>query len=187
MRIVVVEDDRLQAGAIGDQLEECLPGSTVLPVPTERAFLELLPELVRSPPDLIVLDVMLQWDEPGNGQEQPPADVQESGFYRSGFRCVDLLLHTPETQHLPIIIYTVLDMFGLLELGHLPPNVIHLTKHTDLQELVLRIRSLVPSAVADSEGDESWATRIWRSIEAKPGWGGFSLDLKRALRKRKRR
>ena len=177
MKIVLIEDDDLQRDDVCEHLEESIPGALVGCVPSERAFKEILPYLVRMPPDLLIADVMLRWDR--HATESTPIDV-ERGDARGGIRCVEALLEHAETRYLPIIVYTVLERFDLNE--RFPDNVIFLQKEADLDELVLRVRSLFPSSKPKDDA-ESWWARLWDAVEAKPGWAGFSFDLKRALAK----
>jgi CheY-like chemotaxis protein len=181
MRVIVLEDDSIQADAIRESLEENFAGIAVSLVPTEAQFHETMTEIARNPPDLLILDVMVRWTHPSPEMPPRPPEVVAEGFRRAGLRCLRLLLAAEETKDIPVILYTVLSRSDLeRELLDLPPHVLFLEKESDLDRLVLHIRSMLENL--PQTGPSSMAARLWSSLDAKPGWLGFSVDLKRLLR-----
>lgn len=180
MNILLVEDDILQADAIEDSLRRNFKQVEVKRLSSESEFREKLSSVKTESLDLILLDVLLRWSEPTPEIEEPPLEVQQQGFYRGGIRCLNLLLASAETREVPVIVYSVLGREDVhKEIDQVPPHVLFLQKDSDEQRLVRHIRSLLqgtPETKADS-----WRERLWESIQAKPGWLGFSLDIKKLL------
>jgi CheY-like chemotaxis protein len=108
MRILVVEDDHLQSDSTLHNLSREIPGVSLIHIPTEFEFRARFDEIVSSKPDVIVMDVMLRWDDPKPDLQIPP-DVAEGGFRRAGIRCKSLLAENEQTRDIPVIFYTVLD------------------------------------------------------------------------------
>jgi len=109
MKILIVEDDYLQACWLTGVLEEHLPLAEIRVIPTELEFREAMKNLRVQPPDLVILDVMLRWTDPAPDMVPAPPDVRESGFFRAGFRCERLLRQYLETEETAVILYTVLE------------------------------------------------------------------------------
>ena len=184
MNAVLVEDDSLQAQSIVDALAQAFSGGTVSVVRSEHAFLSFLNDLPEQMPDVIIVDVILRWCEPAPEMPVPPPEVLASGHYRAGMRCLMKLLDNESTQHIPVVIYSILGDRALEnELQHLPHHVVHLRKESDLSRLVMHIRSLLPYVGARSAPETSWWERIVDATEAKPGWLGFAIDLKKVIPK----
>ncbi|MSQ48187.1 MAG: response regulator [Deltaproteobacteria bacterium] len=140
MKILLVEDDTLQAERIRELLEKRFRHVDV--IRDEREFCSRLDELVANPPDVAVIDVMLPWGRYDPQHALPPREVQEGGYQRAGIRCVKRLLQREETRNITIIIYSMLEREDLTrELEELPPQVCFLTKQAELHELVESIYS----------------------------------------------
>ena len=137
VRILLVEDDPLDASMIKEELEAQLK-ATVSVIKTEGEFVSRFEEIAKAPPDLIVLDVMLRWAVPSPDltEDSIPAEVREEGFYTAGLRCVDRLEKDNRTQNIPSIIYTGLDK------NNFAKRVVH-TKSEDLTPLVHEIRKVL--------------------------------------------
>ena len=147
MRILVVEDDHLQAEWLRTNLGEGFPELRESPkielMSTEFEFRQRFGEITDSPPDVIVMDVMLRWADPSPDMEPPPPDVVKEGFYVAGLRCEQLLAADRRTRVVPVILYTVLDSSALNhELRKLRPNVRFLPKESDIKPLVRMINFL---------------------------------------------
>src|SRR5689334_5119881 len=124
MNILLVEDDYTQAQWIRDTLEDAFPGVEVSHIETEFRFRSGLPMITQTPPDIVILDVMLRWDDPGPNVQPAPPDVAAEGFYRAGLRCQKLLGQSDLTSTIPVILYTVLERADLAsDLEGLPNNV----------------------------------------------------------------
>src|SRR6266850_8480467 len=109
MRILIVEDDYLQAEWIYGSLEQALPDAQFDRVSTESEFRSRFDEIANKGPDVVVMDVMLRWADPIPGLDLPPIDVQKEGFYRAGLRCERILARDDRTSQVPVILYTVLE------------------------------------------------------------------------------
>jgi CheY-like chemotaxis protein len=143
-RFVIVEDDHLQKGPVEDNLKVAFPGAQVTALSSEQQFREHLPTLRSSPPDLVVMDVMLRWTLPSPDAPAPPADVAEGGYYRAGLRCANLLLTDDRLRTVPVILYTILER-GDLERDSktLPSNSSYVGKSSDIEVLLRKVRSLI--------------------------------------------
>ena len=138
MRIIVVEDDNIEADSLVNGLKEKL-NADVSVIHTEREFVGTLGSIAEHPPDLIVLDVMLRWTDPTPDLkiEDIPADVLRDGFYSAGVRCVKRLEADNRTKGIPVVFYTTLERneFGL--------PITHITKGEEIDSLAQAIRSKV--------------------------------------------
>lgn len=142
MNILLVEDDYIQAEWIHRTLEDAFPGVNVSHIETEFKFRSSLAAITNNPPDIVILDVMLRWDDPGPQLQPAPPDVTSEGFYRAGLRCQKLLAQSNPTSTIPVILYTVLERADLAaDLEGLPNNVIHLRKDSDQGSLIRLMRS----------------------------------------------
>ena len=110
---LVVEDDHLQKGPLEDRLRMTFPGADVTVLSSEHQFRDYLPALRSSPPDLVLMDVMLRWSLPSPNAPAPPPDVAEGGYYRAGLRCAHLLLAEEQLHHVPVVLYTILERSDL--------------------------------------------------------------------------
>jgi CheY-like chemotaxis protein len=144
MNILVVEDDHLQAEWITSNLEKAFPGATINRIDTESEFHRQLNYIARNPPDIIIIDVMLRWANPGPDIPPAPEEVRTHGFYRAGFRCKSLLAQNDLTKGIPLILYTVLEYLDLQsDLQDLPARVVYLAKDSDPTHLVQKIRETI--------------------------------------------
>lgn len=146
MRIVLVEDDYLQAETIRSKLVELIPTAKVERIKTEREFQTRLPGIVRHPPDAFVMDVMLQWTQatPTLAEESPPP-VGYMGCYDAGLRCVELLAAQRETLMVPVVLYSVLPkQDAIRSLDHLGGHIVYVPKEEQFDELARALLRLVP-------------------------------------------
>lgn len=113
--IVLIEDDDMQAGWVKKQLmsEPWLDEPRWLWIETEHEFRQKLPELGADPPDLIIMDVMLNWAVAAPDMASPPEDVNQGGYVRAGLRCERMLAESPSTQNIPVILFTILEYHNL--------------------------------------------------------------------------
>ena len=107
-RVLIVEDDYLQAEWLRATLEGYFPSLNVQHMRTESEFRDKIEKLRRDPPDLVILDVMLRWADPNPRIAVPPEEAK-NGFFRAGLRCERLLRLYKETRQVPVILYTVLQ------------------------------------------------------------------------------
>ena len=141
MNIVLVEDDPRQAETIIREVKRHVNNADVTLIKTEWAFREHLSALAESPPDLVVLDVMLRWQDPSPNMVDPPEEVEREGFFKAGLRCARLLDEVDFKKKVPILLFTILKEGDLDEdLVDLPSNVVHLPKSKDLSILVANVK-----------------------------------------------
>ena len=141
MRIVLVEDDHLQAEWIQSELERDfgVDSTRVERVSTEQEFLSRVESLAKKPPDVVVMDVMIRWTDPKPNMSPPPDDVQEGGPFRAGLRCWQHLAR--RNPRIPIVFYTVLDKTDIeRDLPKLDADYLHLQKTADPKALIERVR-----------------------------------------------
>lgn len=142
MKILIVEDDRIQSDLMAVGLRSAFPQSTVNLIETEREFRELLEGMATDPPDVIVMDVMLRWTNPSPEMPRAPEDVREGGHYQAGLRCAALLGRYETTKTIPVILHTILEKADLLHGLHLLGNVHLLTKDSNIDALIDMIRQV---------------------------------------------
>ena len=143
MNILLVEDDHLQVEFLSRELQNSFSEALIRVISTESEFRLRFEEISQSPPDVIVLDVMVRWADATPDIDVPPEDVCRDGFYTAGLRCEELLARDPQTNHIPVILYTVLeptDLHGEIEKRR--DNVVILTKAPEIDPLVELIREL---------------------------------------------
>jgi CheY-like chemotaxis protein len=140
MNILVVEDDHQQAKLIKERLESRFARSEVVVIKTEFEFRNRLAALLKNPPHLVIMDVMLRWTTAERDLPEAPPEVVEQGFYRAGLRCRQLLASSPSTARVPVIFYTFLEPKDLKrEIQEMSAKgaapVLHLQKQSDFSTL----------------------------------------------------
>lgn len=147
MNILVLEDDDTQAEWINTQLVKEFPQAQVQLVYTEAEFRFFITNAREAIPDVVVLDMMVPWDDPTPEAKPVPDDIRDGGPYRAGLRCIRLLTEEQRTKHIPIILHTILDRSDLQsEIQNLRPNVIFCPKGSGAEHLLKLIRSCVALA-----------------------------------------
>jgi CheY-like chemotaxis protein len=178
MDVLIVEDDDRQAADMSAALRRSFPEINVHRIGDESAFRRALPDLRDAPPDAVIMDIMLRWAAPQPEMPEVPEEVREGGFYRAGLRCLDLLLQSPQTSRVPVVLYSVIERADVAaELKRTGGHVLFLRKDSDPEALVRHLRAL-QVALGEAPADPPWGSSLWQSLEAKPGWLGFSIDLK---------
>jgi CheY-like chemotaxis protein len=171
MKILLVEDDSLQAETLFRDLQLAFPSAVIEVIRTECAFGDAFESIASAPPDVVVMDVMLRWDDPGPNIRRPPDEVRRNGIYRAGLRCVRRLTEDQRTEAIPAILYTVLEYHDLASDIPSVPSVVHLRKDSSVQPLIRLIRSIVPSShsmqptrsqvfISYSHMDSKWLHRL---------------------------
>ncbi|MGB8508127.1 MAG: response regulator [Pyrinomonadaceae bacterium] len=141
MRILVVEDDHLQAEDICPRLREAFGGCEVDLIKTESEFRLQLEAIAAAPPDVVVLDMMLRWADPSPDETKAPEDVKLEGYFYAGVRCARLLAERESTKGVPVILYTVLEPVDVQQVKErLSPSTRYLRKQSDLTPLIDLIR-----------------------------------------------
>lgn len=118
-------------------------------ISTESEFRLEFDKISQSPPDVIVMDIMVRWADPTPDLQAPPEDVLTEGFYTAGLRCEQMLAHEPKTRNTPVILYTVLEPTDLDgEITKRGRNVIVLPKAPEISALVELIRKVTSESPA---------------------------------------
>jgi CheY-like chemotaxis protein len=145
-RILIVEDDYLQVDLIETALRKepdfSPTKATIDRISTEKQFHTRFEGIKNNPPDIIIMDVMLRWDDPAPNMEPPPLEIKREGFYRAGLRNEKKLASEEKTRDIPVILYTLLkdiDLEGMPERS----KVKYLPKDSSLDPLVQLVRSLI--------------------------------------------
>jgi CheY-like chemotaxis protein len=142
MRILVVEDDTLQAEDIQSAIASAFPKAQLEHLRTESQLRKRVDELAAHPPDIILLDVMLPWMDPSSEMAEPPAEVQRNGGFRAGLRCERLLRE--KGVDTPIILYTILETMDLqASPGQVGSNVFYFRKEASMAPLTQLIQQLL--------------------------------------------
>ena len=177
MRIAVVEDDWSDYSDIREMLDAAYVALEIISIGTESAFLKALPVLCASPPDLIILDVMIRFGEDINGEPVGPP-------FRSGFRLLRRIRQSPSLAGTPVIIHTALDRDDVREeLKDLPEQCVFVRKTAPPAELVAKIQALlVASGKTPEHKTVSLGDRITDAFEATPRFGGVGINLKKLLK-----
>ena len=141
IRILLIEDDYLQAKTIQSGLQERLrgeyPNLSFEVISTESEFYDRFEKIAQEGFRIIIIDVMLRWASPSPDMPMPLPEVIEGGFFRAGLRCQQKLALDARTSSIPTIIYTVLDES---QLPALPTGVKLVAKSGDLHSLAEEIR-----------------------------------------------
>lgn len=154
MKVVLVEDDGLQAKEIQDALRRQYKAVEIERIESEQAFRLRMKNWKSNPPAMFIIDVMLPWMRPGDEKIMNPP--KGATYREAGLRCVKLALKEPLTSGVPIIIHSVIaadDVRRKLgKIGHLPSNILIVTKDGMAEKLGLTLRSVtMASAPAQSD------------------------------------
>lgn len=142
MKIILVEDDHLQADEIQDALEEVFSDLEIKRVESEYDFYNLVDEFEETPPDIIIMDVMVRWAYPSPAMPEAPEDVITGQHYRAGFRCLKRLAERKKARSINVILYTVLEPVDIEnDVQALPPNVTYLVKESSYNSIIRKVRS----------------------------------------------
>lgn len=145
MKILLAEDDHLQASGIKQTLEREFAAQVDV-INTESKFASEfeLGRIADTGYDVAVIDVMMRWADPAPNMAVPPPEVRRDGFFRAGLRCCDLLRKGARTGAVPVVLFTLLDA------KHLPdrPDVAVVEKTADGKSLIAEIRRLTQRAEA---------------------------------------
>jgi len=148
IRLIVVEDDHLQAESLSEHLRRAFGDVHIQILRTESEFRDAMPALRAKVPDVVVMDVMLRWTNPRPDQPAMPADVVAGGYYRAGLRCAQLLFKDSQLRDVRIILYTILELSDLTRNDRsLPGNCTYLGKNSEPDALVRHIRARLRSPV----------------------------------------
>jgi CheY-like chemotaxis protein len=141
MKILIVEDNSIQVEWMNDVLTRRFPDAKIQECDTEYGFHAAFENIAADPPDVVLMDVMLNWTHPAPDMVHPPPAIVEAGIWRAGIRCQKMLRGDPRTRDIPIVLYTSLAESSLTaELKELPPAA-YLPKDSNFEPLVREIQS----------------------------------------------
>jgi DNA-binding NarL/FixJ family response regulator len=142
IKILVVEDDHVQASWIVSALRDSFHNTQIEIVSTELEFRSKLPEIVEDPPDVVVMDVMLRWADPTPaGVVEPPEEIKREKYYRAGLRCQKLLSEQAAPGRIPVVFYTVLSHDHLAADLRMDPSIMWVAKSESADDLIKAVRS----------------------------------------------
>ena len=139
MKVLIIEDDSLQARRLGEHIQRHFADVTVDKIETELKFRKRLPDIVPSEYKVALVDMMLRWTDPSPKMEQPPPEVLKEGFFVGGLRCRKALAE----KHIPSIIFTVHDRDSFAQLKE--PDVEFVQKTPDFEPLFEKLTSYLTS------------------------------------------
>lgn len=145
-RILLLEDDNLQAQLVKMTIEQEINSAEVEIISTELAFRTKMDDIVAHPPDVIVLDVMVRWRRPSREkQEKAPGE-----YFRAGIRCWTLLKERGVAS--AVIVYTVLESADLKPKVSLDAinwkDVVVISKEDNFARLLNAIKKHLPQPSA---------------------------------------
>lgn len=147
MYILLVEDDPTWAETLGDELTKHYQAKKcrVERIATEKAFIARSDDLKKSPPDLILMDVMLRYQDPEEGNEFTEdwyAEYKRSGGrFKAGVRCAKLTEGMGIKS--PVLLYTVLDEETLQDDLSGLSHHLYLRKDANLHSLYEKIGQII--------------------------------------------
>jgi len=187
MKVLLVEDDYLQAESLINDFEEAFKDIEVRRVKTERQFRSEIQEIESFAPDLIILDIMLRWGAPFSEEQLLPEGMEDIGHWRAGFRCLEIISNSKELYNTPVILHSVLAREDIKEeLNGLPKHVLVCRKSPSTEELFKFVRSALKELPEDNLKKKGILSRLVDSSELKPGWLGIKIDLKSVFGRKKK-
>lgn len=151
MNAILVEDDYQQSAVLRTLLLSTWPHMRVETIQTESEFRQQLASIAKSPPHIIIMDLMLRWA--GISREgwliPIPDDVKVGGSRLAGLRCIELLQKSDATRRIPVILYTIaLEIKE--EYARFPRNVTLIPKTADPDWLLKVVGSFIAAQVPTS-------------------------------------
>jgi len=143
MKVLLIEDDYLFAQEVREDIRRELQDIDVDVIGNESSFLEHFPEIQSTPPDAIILDLMLPFSrhQPHLSSNEPESHVS------GGMRCLKRLLEGSRTKSIPVIVHSAGGMLP----GDFPGNVLWVPKSGDARPLLSAIRSALFLGWTESE------------------------------------
>lgn len=90
LRFLLVEDNWQHADIVKEWLEDQFSGSVVRKMRTAKEFHDAFEEIVLDPPDVIILDVMVQYTD-ADDEDLRDEIADEQDMFTAGARCYDKL------------------------------------------------------------------------------------------------
>jgi hypothetical protein len=143
MNIFSLEDDESFWNLLKETLESEFRNIHLSWIHTESEFYHHIPDFIKAPPDLFLLDVMVKWADSSEKMPAPPEEVAREKYFRAGLRCRKLLLEHQRTASIPVILYTVLEQVDMDHVTtNLPKNTWFAAKTADFRNLIPIIKQL---------------------------------------------
>lgn len=135
MYVLIVEDDHNWVEEIEIELQDLARRIHLKRIATESEFRQRIQELVRDPPAVVVMDLLLTWASSGPMVSPLPKEFASEGLFGAGLRCIRLLREHRETAEVPVVLYSVISSNDVERRhGPLPPGVTYIEKSTDAAE-----------------------------------------------------
>jgi len=139
MKIILVEDDSLQASYVTEKIRDHFGKSDVICCSNASEFVKAISSLNVDPPDAIILDMMLPWcDFDDLSSSEMPDDYPNLG---GGIWCAKAALATGKLAKVPIIIHSVASERTVAE--ELPPSVFFVSKTEHPDSLIRVLRGIM--------------------------------------------
>lgn len=143
MKIIIVEDDFLQSDWLNSIIDESFPTVEVEIIKTELDFKNKISEIENSPPQIVIMDIMVRWAFPGEKNEPPP-EIKKASFYEAGIRCYRLMRSIENLKNVPVILYSVLSIEDVRDkIKNLQGNCIYLPKVQNDSFIIKEIKRLL--------------------------------------------
>lgn len=139
-KILLVEDDYLYEEFVTQKIREVRRNTTIQVIVTESDFRNSLDDIVNHPPDAIIMDCMLPWENPKPNPSDRPQEVEQEGVTRAGIRCIGLL--RDKGVSVETILFSALPEEELKdEINALPRSVTFQSKNTDILPFLKKVLS----------------------------------------------
>jgi CheY-like chemotaxis protein len=166
VRIVLVEDDRLQQAEYSHVVLDIVDGCDLRLVSTESEFRQFLDDArSEAAPALFIIDAMLRWADPGSDMPPMPGEVLDGGFHQAGTRCVRAIRALPELAHVPVVLLSALEREDALGSLYDRTNVFYCRKGGGHDSLAVLLRSIF---AATEEVSGPGPGEVWLDSAAKP-------------------
>lgn len=152
MRILLIEDDYQYSEEVRLDLSELMDAGGPLKIDVitnEREFREQFNRLADCGYDLAIVNIMVKWERPNAEKKRPDEDVLTGGYYRAGFRCLDLLRRDPRTARLNVVVHSNLDAVFMKEFieNYINEYTKFVKKSGTAEDLLSIVRSWTPETL----------------------------------------
>ena len=186
MKLVVVEDDYHHGKWVCGELGRLYHETDVDLIRSEVEFLDHLQSLEERPPDAVIMDIMVGWQNPDDlapGALLKPASAftQTGSELSAGLRLIRKMQESERLRTVPVLIYSVMERVDL-DRSDLPDHVIFVQKQQTIDRLAAVLdAALLAMGRVPKQRKKSFAELFWDALSATPRLAGFSLDLKKLV------
>lgn len=177
MKAWLIEDDYEFRKDLGDVLSPRFPSLLIENFDSVSAFETQFESLAKSPAELVILDIMIPWEQSEitrMGSSSAPLDFDP---YRGGMRILQKLSDDVRTCRVPIIILSAALDSVLREGTKLPSHVIAFNKPTPTERIIETIKAITFGRLKAQP--QPLHSKFAEAVEAKPGWFGITFDVKK--------